>query len=76
MKAIFATLTALVAMAPAAAWTQRADRNVDKPIVRSFNWFDFVAAKAAITSGLSTMPSGKSRSESMRSSCSPMGQPE
>lgn len=45
MKAFLATLAALAAMSSATAWSQRADRYVDKPIVRSFNWFDFVAAK-------------------------------
>lgn len=45
MKAFFATLAALVVLSSATAWGQRADRNVEMPIVRSFNWFDFVAAK-------------------------------
>jgi hypothetical protein len=32
-----------VVAASVSAWAQRADRNVDQPIVRSFNWFNFVA---------------------------------
>jgi hypothetical protein len=27
------------------AWAQRADRNVDQPVVRSLNWFSYVAAE-------------------------------
>jgi hypothetical protein len=44
MKVLFATVAALAVMAAPAAWGQRPDRNVDKPIVRSFHWFDYVAA--------------------------------
>jgi hypothetical protein len=44
MKAFFAAVTALAAMSASVASAQRADRYVDKPVVRSFNWFDFVAA--------------------------------
>ena len=40
------TFTAALALAVVAstAWAQRADRNVEQPIVRSFNWFSYVAA--------------------------------
>jgi len=45
MKAFFVALTTLAIAAAPSAWAQRVDRNVDKPIVRSFHWFDYVAAK-------------------------------
>ena len=44
----FISLPAIVVMvlsAGSAALAQRPDRNVDKPIVRSFHWFDYVAAE-------------------------------
>ena len=44
MKAFFAILAATTLFAAAPASAQRPDRNVEKPIVRSFHWFDFVAA--------------------------------
>ncbi len=44
MKAFFAILAATTLFAAAPASAQRPDRNVEKPIVRSFYWFDFVAA--------------------------------
>lgn len=44
MKAFFVTLAALTLFAAPPAMAQRPDRNVEKPIVRSFHWFDFVAA--------------------------------
>lgn len=44
MKAFFAALVALAACSIPSAHAQRPDRNVEKPIVRSFHWFDFVAA--------------------------------
>lgn len=45
MKVLFATVLAFVVALAPNAWSQRPDRTVDKPIVRSFNWFDYVAAK-------------------------------
>lgn len=44
MKAFLAMLVALGAIAASPAMAQRPDRNVEKPIVRSVHWFDFVAA--------------------------------
>ncbi len=44
MKAILASCLVLL-MATGTASAQRPDRGVDKPILRSFNWFDYVAAK-------------------------------
>jgi len=38
-----AAVLAWVTLAACGAWAQRADRNVEQPIVRSFNWFDYVA---------------------------------
>ena len=40
--ALTAALFSLGLAMPAAAWAQRADRLVDPPIVRSFNWFSYV----------------------------------
>jgi hypothetical protein len=42
MKRVFATAVALILLAGSTAFAQRADRNVDLPIVRSFHWFDYV----------------------------------
>lgn len=44
MKAFFVALAALAVLSVTPATAQRPDRNVEKPIVRSFHWFDFVAA--------------------------------
>jgi hypothetical protein len=40
--AIVASATVVAGIGP--AWAQRADRSVNPPVVRSFNWFDYVAA--------------------------------
>ena len=42
MKPVFAAAFALILLAGSTAFAQRADRNVDMPIVRSFHWFDYV----------------------------------
>ncbi|MGD9878598.1 MAG: hypothetical protein AB7F22_06835 [Reyranella sp.] len=42
MKAVLTALCALGLVAASTAWAQRADRYVDPPIVRSFNWFSYV----------------------------------
>lgn len=42
MKTVPTALFALALIAPSAAPAQRADRYVDPPIVRSFNWFSYV----------------------------------
>jgi hypothetical protein len=42
MKRVFAAAFALILLAGSTAFAQRADRNVDLPIVRSFHWFDYV----------------------------------
>ncbi len=42
MKLLFALVLGSVFGLSAAASAQRADRNVDMPIVRSLNWFSFV----------------------------------
>jgi hypothetical protein len=42
MKRVFAAAVALILLAGSTAFAQRADRNVDLPIVRSFHWFDYV----------------------------------
>src|SRR5260370_2808213 len=42
MKRVFAAVFALILLAGSTAFAQRADRNVDLPIVRSFHWFDYV----------------------------------
>ena len=42
MKRVFAASFALILLAGSAAFGQRADRNVDMPIVRSIHWFDYV----------------------------------
>ena len=39
---IFSVASSLVLLATATAFAQRADRNVDMPVVRSFNWFSYV----------------------------------
>jgi hypothetical protein len=44
MRAFLLALAALGALTAAPAMAQRADRNVDLPVVRSFHWFDFVGA--------------------------------
>lgn len=44
MKTILAATLGLAMAAASSASAQRADRNVDPPIVRSFNWFSYVAA--------------------------------
>src|SRR5437762_456402 len=41
MKWAFATIFGL-ALAASPAFAQRADRKVEQPIVRSFNWFSYV----------------------------------
>ena len=43
MKRVFAAAFALILLTSSTAFAQRADRNVDMPIVRSFHWFDYVA---------------------------------
>jgi hypothetical protein len=40
---IVAALLAMIAGWSGSALAQRADRNVDQPVVRSFNWFSYVA---------------------------------
>src|SRR4030088_2496432 len=42
MKRVFAAAFALILLTSSTAFAQRADRNVDMPIVRSFHWFDYV----------------------------------
>ncbi len=42
MKWVFAAAFGLTLAAASAASAQRADRNVDQPIVRSFHWFSYV----------------------------------
>ena len=42
MKRVFAAAFALILLTGSTAFAQRADRNVDMPIVRSFHWFDYV----------------------------------
>jgi hypothetical protein len=42
MKAVLAAVLTLGLLTPMAAAAQRADRYVDPPIVRSFNWFSYV----------------------------------
>lgn len=44
MKRKITVVIGLVLVFASSAWAQRADRNVDRPIVRSFNWFSYVAA--------------------------------
>jgi len=44
MKVFLAVLAALTALSVPPAMAQRPDRNVELPVVRSFHWFDFVAA--------------------------------
>src|SRR5476649_2085937 len=54
MKVSFALALGLVFGLSAAASAQRADRNVDMPIVRSVNWFGFVGGddiRASCTRG-------------------------
>lgn len=43
-RVMAAALGMTVAIAPA-AWAQRADRMVEQPVVRSLNWFSYVAAE-------------------------------
>jgi len=45
MKRIMAAAFGLTLASVPIAWAQRADRNVDQPIVRSLNWFSYVAAE-------------------------------
>ncbi len=42
MKRAFAAIFGLTLAAGSAAFAQRADRNVEQPIVRSFHWFSYV----------------------------------
>ena len=42
MKRVFAAAFALILLTSSTAFAQRADRNVDMPIIRSFHWFDYV----------------------------------
>ena len=43
-KAMAAALGLTFALLSPAAWAQRPERNVEQPIVRSLNWFSYVAA--------------------------------
>ena len=45
MKKVMAAALGLTLGTISTAWAQRADRNVDQPIVRSLNWFSYVAAE-------------------------------
>src|SRR5438105_4793936 len=45
MKRIMAAALGLTLAMASTASAQRADRNVDQPIVRSLNWFSYVAAE-------------------------------
>lgn len=58
MKAFFATMAAVTFLAAGPATAQRPDRNVEKPVVRSFHWFDFVAANDIRAA---CVPGGRSR---------------
>ncbi len=58
MKAFFATMAAVTLLAAVPAAAQRPDRNVEKPVVRSFHWFDFVAANDIRAA---CVPGGRSR---------------
>jgi hypothetical protein len=44
MKKVMAAALGLTLAVVSAAWAQRPDRNVDQPIVRSLNWFSYVAS--------------------------------
>src|SRR5206468_6650622 len=44
MKVIFVAAFGLVFAAASTATAQRPDRKVEQPVVRSFNWFSYVAA--------------------------------
>jgi hypothetical protein len=45
MKRIMVAALGLSLSMMTTAWAQRADRNVDQPVVRSLNWFGYVAAE-------------------------------
>ena len=45
MKAMMAAAFGLTLAFAPAAWAQRAERNVEQPVVRSLNWFSYVAAE-------------------------------
>ena len=44
MNKVMAAALGLTMAVASAAWAQRPDRNVDQPIVRSLNWFSYVAS--------------------------------
>jgi hypothetical protein len=44
MKLVMAAALGLTFAVTSTAWAQRPERNVDQPIVRSLNWFSYVAA--------------------------------
>jgi hypothetical protein len=45
MKKVMAAALGLTCAVAATAWAQRAERNVEQPIVRSLNWFSYVASE-------------------------------
>ena len=45
MKRVMAAALGLTLGVVSTAWAQRSDRNVDQPVVRSLNWFSYVAAE-------------------------------
>jgi hypothetical protein len=44
MKTVMAAAIGLTFAVASTAWAQRPDRNVEQPVVRSLNWFSYVAA--------------------------------
>jgi len=58
MRALLLALAALGVFTAAPTMAQRPDRNVELPVVRSFHWFDFVAANDVRDA---CVPGGRSR---------------
>lgn len=58
MRALLLALAALGVFTAAPTMAQRPDRNVELPVVRSFHWFDFVAANDIRDA---CVPGGRSR---------------
>ncbi len=45
MKKVMAAALGLTFAMASTAWAQRPERNVEQPVVRSLNWFSYVAAE-------------------------------